>query len=84
MSVSVLCVVVLLCVLLLVLVLVLCVGVGVGGGGGGGEANRTISQLVPSAVSHKITEAEQLDQVKRMIRGIRHVLFSTCSQTENG
>ena len=39
------------------------------------ETNRTISQLVPSNVSTRITEDEQLYQVKRMIYGIGNVLF---------
>ena len=48
------------------------------------KTNRTNSQLVPSAVSLRITGADQLHQVKRMIRGIGHVLFSTYSQTYYG
>ena len=32
----------------------------------------------------KIPEIEQPYQVKRMIGGLRNVLFSTCSQTSNG
>ena len=32
----------------------------------------------------KIPETEQPYQVKRMIGGLRNVLFSTCSQTSNG
>ena len=32
----------------------------------------------------KIPETEQPYQVKRMIGGLRIVLFSTCSQTSNG
>ena len=44
------------------------------------KTNRTISQLVPSAVSLRITETEQLYQVKRMIEGIGNLLFSTDSQ----
>ena len=45
---------------------------------------RTISQLVPSNVSHRITVAQQLYLVKRMIGGIGNVPCSTCAQTENG
>ena len=37
-----------------------------------------------SAVSLRITGAQQLYQVKRMIRGIGNVLFSTYSQTKHG
>ena len=48
------------------------------------KTNRTISQQVPSAVSLRITETEQLYQVKRMIGGIGNVLCSTFSQTQNG
>ena len=48
------------------------------------KANRTNSHLVPSAVSLRITGAEHLHQVKRMIGGIGHVLFWTYSQTLNG
>ena len=48
------------------------------------KTNRTISQLVPSAVSLRITETEQLYQVKRMIEGIGNVPCSTYSQTLNG
>ena len=44
--------------------------------------NRTISQLIPSAVSLRIAETE-LHQVKRMIGGIGNVLFLIYSQTEN-
>ena len=47
----------------------------------GRQTNRTISQLGPSAVFLKITGAQQLNQEKRMIGGIGHVLFSTFSQT---
>ena len=32
----------------------------------------------------KIPETEQPYQVKRMVGGLRNVLFSTCSQTSNG
>ena len=45
----------------------------------GRKTNRTISQLVPSAVSLRITETEQLYQAKRMIGGIVNMLFSTDS-----
>ena len=41
------------------------------------KTNRTISQLV----SFRTAEGEQLHQVKRMIKGIGHVLCSTYSQT---
>ena len=43
----------------------------------GRKTNRTISQLVPSNVSLRITGAQQLYQVKRMIRGIGNVPCST-------
>ena len=43
-----------------------------------------MSQLVPSAVSLRIDETEQLYQAKRMIGGIGDVLLSTYSQTESG
>ena len=56
-------------------VLLLCVG------GGGGDTNRTIWLLVPSEVSLRRAETEQLCQEKALIRGIGHVLFSTYSQT---
>ena len=46
------------------------------------KANRTISQLVPTNVSLKTTEAQQLYQVKRMITGIGNVPCSICSETE--
>ena len=43
------------------------------------------SQLIPSAVSLRIAETEQLYQAQRMLGGIGNVmLFSTYSQTENG
>ena len=42
------------------------------------------SQLIPSAVSLRIAETEQLYQAQRMFRGIGNVLLSTYSQTENG
>ena len=48
------------------------------------ETNRTMSQLIPSAVSLRIAETEQLYQAQRMIGGIGNVLLSTYSQTENG
>ena len=41
------------------------------------KTNRTVSQLV----SLRTAETEQLNQVKRMTRGIGHALFSTYSQT---
>ena len=47
---------------------------------GGPNTNQTISQLVPSTVSLRITETEQLCQAKRTIGGIGHMLFSTDSQ----
>ena len=43
-----------------------------------------MSQLIPSAVSLRIAETEQLYQAHRMIGGIGNVLLSTYSQTENG
>ena len=43
----------------------------------GRKTNRTIQLLV----SLRTAEDEQLHQVKRLIRGIGHVLFSTHSQT---
>ena len=49
--------------------------------GGGEETNRT---MIPSAVSLRIAETEQLYQAQRMIGGIGNVLLSTYSQTENG
>ena len=48
------------------------------------ETNRTLPQLIPSAVSLKIAETEQLYQAQRKIGGIGNVLLSTYSQTENG
>ena len=45
--------------------------------------NRTISQLIPSAVSLR-TAAEQIFQVARLIGGIGNMLFSTYSLTKNG
>ena len=42
------------------------------------------SQLIPSAVSVRIVETEQLHQGQRMFGGIDNVLLSTYSQTENG
>ena len=47
------------------------------------KTNRTISQLVPSAVSLRRAGVEQLHLVKRMIGGIGNMLFSIYSQTEN-
>ena len=46
----------------------------------GRKTNRTISQLIPSAVFLKIAETEQHYQAKRMIGGIGNILFSTDSQ----
>ena len=40
------------------------------------ETNRTNSQLIPSAVSLRIAENEQLYQAQRMIGGIGNVLLS--------
>ena len=40
--------------------------------------------VVPSAVSLRITGAQQLDQAQQMIGGLADILFSTFSQTENG
>ena len=45
------------------------------------ETNRSMSQLIPSAVSLRIAETEQPYQAKRMIGGIGNVLLSTYSQT---
>ena len=45
------------------------------------ETNRTMSQLIPSAVSLRIAETEQLYQAQRMIGGICNVLLTTYSQT---
>ena len=42
------------------------------------------SQLIPSAVSLRIAETEQLYQARRMFGGIGDMLLSTYSQTENG
>ena len=53
-------------------------------GEGEEETDRTMSQLIPSAVSLRIAETEELYQAKRMIGGIGNVLLSTYSQTENG
>ena len=47
----------------------------------GAETNRTMSQLIPSAVSLRIAETDQLYQAKRMIGGIGNVLLSSYSQT---
>ena len=69
--------------LLLLRIVVVVVCGGCGGGRGRGETNRTIWLLVPSEVSLRIAETEQLYQVKRMIGGIGNMLFSICSQTEN-
>ena len=41
-----------------------------------------MSQLIPSAVSLRIAETEQLYQAKRMIGGIGNLLLSTYSQTQ--
>ena len=43
----------------------------------GRKTHRTISQVVPSAVSLWIAGREQLYQVKRMFGGIGNVLLST-------
>ena len=45
---------------------------------------KTIRWLIPSAVSLRIAETEQLYQAQRMFGGIGNVLLSTYSQTENG
>ena len=42
------------------------------------------SQLIPSAVSLRIAETEQLYQAQRMFGGIDNVLLSTYSQTKHG
>ena len=47
----------------------------------GRKTSRTISQLVPSAVSLRVAGAQQLHQVKGMIGGIGNVPCSTSSQT---
>ena len=52
-----------------VLCVLVCVGVCV-------SARSTLS-----AVSRKFSEIEQLYQAQRMVGGLGHVLFSTCSQT---
>ena len=44
------------------------------------ETNRSMSQLIPSAVSLRIAETEQPYQAKRMIGRIGKVLLSTCSR----
>ena len=49
----------------------------------GRKANLTIQLLVPSGVPLKLA-SEQLHQVRRMIRGIGNILFSTYSRTSNG
>ena len=46
------------------------------------ETNRIMSQLIPSAVSLRIAETEQLYQAQRMIGGIGNVLLSTYSRAE--
>ena len=51
---------------------------GIGGGGDGGWVG--VVFVVPSAVSLRTAETEQLSQGKRMIGGIRDMLFSTYSQ----
>ena len=45
---------------------------------------RTIRKLVPSEVSLRIAGVKHLSQVKRIIKGIEHELFSTYSQTLHG
>ena len=55
-----------------------------GGGRGREETNRTVSQLLPSAVSLRIAETEQLYLAQRMVGGIGKVLLSIFTQTENG
>ena len=62
----------------------MCVVVVVVEEGEGEETNRTMSQLIPSAVSLRIAETEQRYQAKRMIGGIGDMLLSTYSPTENG
>ena len=42
-----------------------------------------MSQLIPSAMSLRIAETEQLYQAQRMIGGIGNVLLSIFTQTEN-
>ena len=44
------------------------------------NTNLPISQLLPSAVSLRTTETEQLHQAKRMIGGNGNMLFTTDSQ----
>ena len=65
---------------------VLCVWEGEeGGSGGGGDGGWVgVVFVVPSAVSLRTAETEQLYQGKRMIRGIGNMLFSIYSQTCNG
>ena len=48
---------------------------------GGGDKPKQ-SQLIPSAVSLRIVETEQLYQAQRMFGGIGNVLFSTYFLTE--
>ena len=50
---------------------------------GRGESNQTIRSLIPAKVILQTAETEQLHQVQRMIGGIRNMLFSIYSQTEN-
>ena len=50
-------------------------------GGRREETNRIIWSLIPSEVSLRIAETEQLYQVKRMFGGIGNVLFATYSQS---
>ena len=76
------CVLLLLLLLLRVVVVVVCCGC-CGCGGGGGETDRTVWLLVPSEVSLRIAETQQLYQVKPMNGGIGNMLFSIYSQTEN-
>ena len=79
------CVCVCVCVSFSLLLRVVAVAVaGCGGGGTEGGDKPTQSQLIPSAVSLRIAETEQLYQAQRMFVGIGNVLLSTYSQTENG
>ena len=57
---------------------------GCGGGGRGGGDKPKQSPLIPSAVSLRIAETEQLYQAQRKFGGIGNLLLSTYSQTDNG
>ena len=69
-------------------VVCVCVGGGGRGRGGGGWVGGWVlclsfARLILIAVALKITGAQQLHQVKRMIGGLGNMLLSVYSQTEN-